>query len=218
MKKICLLALVAVLAIGMVAGPAFGADRDNRFALGGRISYVLLTSYTDKTNANFETEFGGAALFEIDGTWFVNNMFSLEMGLGYDKVSVDGKNKTTGAKASIGDITQIPLTLTGRLHYPGESFAPYIGFGCGYYFNSLDLDAVFQATMPAGTSQDIDNSFGWHLGAGIEYFFDDNWALNVDYKYVWNESDVETTTAAGTIKDKVEMNGSVIGLGFKYLF
>jgi len=66
---------------------------------------------------------------------------------------------------------------------------------------------------------DADDSFGFHINGGFEYFLNDNVALGFDLKYIWNDSDF-TAFEPGfpTETVNIDLDGFSAGIGIKYFF
>ena len=165
---------------------------------------------------NFDPD--STALFEGNLTYFFNKMFSLDLGVGYTKPDVNAE--ALGLSVEFGELKQIPITLTGRIYYwyPDSTTNLYFGVGVGYYLNDFDLSSAYTSVMP-GYTLDADDSFGFHLNTGLEYFINDKVALGIDLKYIWNDADFtafEPGFAAETTN--IDLEGFSVGLGIKYFF
>lgn len=157
-------------------------------------------------------------IYGINGTYQPNENFSLELALDRT-VKSQSDFKIGGISWNVGDIQQTPLTLTARFHWPIGLFSPYIGAGLGYYWNTFSQNNDFW--NPAATV-DMDNSIGYHVNVGAEFFLDDtkNLALNLDFKYIWNKADMTAANAGAGVRLDGSMNldSFVAGLGIKYYF
>jgi outer membrane protein W len=89
----------------------------------------------------------------------------------------------------------------------------------GYYFNDFDSERVTAEDIynRAGAEIEVDDSVGFHVSAGIEIFVADNTAVNLDFKYVWNEIDLDVNLS-DFADEEVDLNAFVAGVGFKYYF
>ena len=82
-----------------------------------------------------------------------------------------------------GDMTQIPIMLTARVHLPlNDSMTPYLGGGVGYYSNDFDLAIILTDFI----TFEPESSFGYHVNGGVEFFVSERVAFQLDFKYVWN--------------------------------
>lgn len=159
-----------------------------------------------------------APLFEGNLTMFPINWFSLEFSAGYTKTDIN--NDDFGVSLDFAEFKQIPLLLTGRFHWwnRSENFTLYGGGGIGYYINDAEISDLFSTAVP-GTKLSADDSFGFHLAGGLEWFIASNWALNLDLKYTINKADF-TLTVPGFAPDSAEfdLNAFIGGVGIKYYF
>lgn len=158
---------------------------------------------------------------ELDITYFLTDNIAAELILGVTPHDVTATNvaAVAGADVDIGDVTLLPPTLTLQYHFFNETrFTPYAGVGLNYTV-FFDEDAG-----PVADDIDYDDSFGLALQAGLDIDLDGEpggWLLNVDVKKIWINSDVtvDFTTALGaTVDADVDINPTVVGMGFGYRF
>ena len=213
-KNIIIVFCVATLLLFSV-NVSFAQGPDKKWGIGARISYY---APDDTTIEGLKFDPDETALFEGNLTWLPINWLSLEFTLGYAKTDINVE--ALGVSLEFGELDQIPILLTGRLHWwsSDSKFTLYGGGGIGYYINDFTLSSLFATAIP-GMNVDADNSFGFHLGGGLEWFFAESWAFNLDVKYVWNEADF-TTTAPGFApeEDDIDLDAFVFGIGIKYYF
>ena len=194
---------------------SFAQGPEKKWGIGARISYY---APDDSSIGGVTFDPDENVLFEGNLTWLATNWLSLEFTAGYTKTDVNAK--AFGVSFEFGEVSQIPLLLTGRLHWwsSDSKWTLYGGGGIGYYSNDADLSSIVLATYP-GSTVDLDNSFGFHLAAGLEGFFAESWAINLDLKYVWNEADVRFTfPGLGSAAGDAELDAFVVGIGVKYYF
>jgi len=215
MRKKIIIGLCAAGLLLLFVNVSFAQGPDKKWGVGARLSY-----YTpdDTTIEGVKFDPDETILFEGNLTWLPINWLSLEFTVGYGKTDIDAE--VMGLSVEFGEIEQIPLLLTGRLHWwsSDSKFTLYGGGGIGYYINDFSLSSIFLTVEP-GLSVDADDSFGFHLAAGLEYFIADNWAFNLDLKYIWNEADFDTSVSgvpAGT--DEIDLDAFLFGIGIKYYF
>jgi opacity protein-like surface antigen len=96
-----------------------------------------------------------------------------------------------GQEYGFGDYTvktsSIPVTASLMLFAPiSKSFSPYGLAGIGAYYTRYDYSGSL-----AGLEAEDDSDFnlGYHLGFGAELPFNENVALNVDYRYIFLNPD-----------------------------
>jgi opacity protein-like surface antigen len=94
-----------------------------------------------------------------------------------------------------GDVSQsvdtkfVPITASLLLFLPVSPYvAPYGIGGAGAYYTIYDYDGNFL------DENDDEFNFGYHLGFGLEFPFNNNIALNLDYRYLFLNPDEGETT------------------------
>ena len=160
----------------------------------------------DDPGPGLATDVGDAITPEFDITYFINDHIALELIAAIAEHSADAGN------SDLGETLVVPPTLTLQYHFrPDEKFSPYVGAGLNYtFFFSEDAGTGF-------TDLEIDNSFGWALQAGTDYWLNDNWGLNLDVKYIDMSPDVSVNNG-GLGADDVEIDPVIIGAGVSYRF
>ena len=218
-KNIIIVFCVATLLLFSV-NVSFAQGPDKKWGIGARISYY---APDDTTIEGLKFDPDETALFEGNLTWLPINWLSLEFTVGYAKTDINVE--ALGVSLEFGELDQIPILLTGRLHWwsSDSKFTLYGGGGIGYYINDFEVSGIFATGIPSqgipGLSGDADDSFGFHLAAGLEWFFAESWAFNLDLKYVWNEADFTLTpTGSAPEKDEIDLDAFVVGIGIKYYF
>jgi len=92
-----------------------------------------------------------------------------------------------------------------RREWNGYRFAPYVSFGAGGIWSSLD--------RPAGDGDD--SSIGWKAGIGADWFLNKNWALNLeaDYYQSIDELPIDSST-----NPENKLDFWTVGGGLKYAY
>jgi outer membrane protein len=212
-RKIVVALYVAVLLL--VFGKTGFAQEAGKLGIGARVSYVNYSgddlNELDQAGQRINVDFDEGTMYGLNITYFFNKYFSTELSIDHTETEVDISGTWYGVAKTqnVGEITQIPVLLTGRLHIPiNTSISPYVGAGMGYYFNDYDAkDDTDKSTA--------DDSFGFHVNAGVEFFFAENYAINLDLKYVWNDVDF---SCPGDPTEEISMDAFVAGIGLKYYF
>jgi len=130
---------------------------------------------------------------------------------------------------SKGKLSIIPIQLSLQARFPaGVKFFPYIGGGVGYYLNTFTLDEDLIEEWDAlgfVIEEKVENAIGFHFGGGIDLFFTESIALNVDFRYC-----IAKTTGSWTLTDqfspieisgdleKLSLNSIMLGAGLKFCF
>jgi len=207
-KVLLIVSLVMVLfTVNAMAAEA------GRWAVGARLGYSF---FEDDTIGNGDSSVDDSFMAGLNLTYKYQNM-SLELGVDYVPDTDHTVTSPAGTSLKMGEIKQIPITLTARYHFPINNFSPYIGAGVGYYLNDYTTDSLIEM---AGFKADVDDSFGYFVNAGTEIFIDTakQWAMNLDLKYIWNEADYKITDGAVTQTEDLGLDSFVMGVGVKYYF
>jgi outer membrane protein len=212
MKKKIIAPFFAVAALMLVVSQvSFAQDMEGRLGIGARVAY---TNYSDDFGSVLDTD-GEATMYGGNLTYFVQRYLSLELSVDYVETDLD--LKVTGTSVDIGDLEQIPILLSLRAHLStNPKVSPYFIIGAGYYLNDFDM----KSSIPTGYYLDPDDSFGWHLGGGIEYFFNEHFAFNFDLKYLWSNVDIDITVpGVYSVRNKnFDVDAFISGVGFKFYF
>nr|WP_070960218.1 OmpW family outer membrane protein [Hyphomonas sp. Mor2] len=217
----------ALMATSSLIGTAAYAE-DNPWMIRGRVLGVLPDESADLSVAGAalagNVDIGDQYVPELDITYFFNDNVAVELILAVTPHDVEAANVTvpgalTDATVDLGDVWLLPPTLTLQYHFDtGTQFKPYVGAGINatLFFNE-DAGSVADGI-------DYDPSIGGALQVGFDYDLDGQpggWAFNADVKKIWINTDVtvDFTTALGaTVDAGVDINPTVVGLGFGYKF
>lgn len=116
-----------------------------------------------------------------------------------------------GGAVDLGTVTHFPPTVTLKYRWTDfGDFQPYVGAGVNY-------TAFIDSDPPSGLSVDYDESFGAALQVGFDYRLDDHWALNLDVRQLWIDTDV-TISGAVNATDSVDINPIVVSTAIGYRF
>ncbi len=146
---------------------------------------------------------------DVDFSYFFSNNIAAELTLAVAEDDVEATNTSVG-KIDLGDVKLLPPTLTLQYHFiPDGKFRPYVGAGVNYtvFFDDDPGDA---------RSIDYDNAFGYALQAGIDIGINENWAINLDVKKIWLETDVSVGALGTTVKTEVDVDPWLFGIGLAY--
>jgi outer membrane protein W len=127
----------------------------------------------------------------------IGNNFMIEIDSGNWKSQVKEKNNLYP-----GELSVTPILVSGIFIYPiKDSLYPYFSIGFGYYFNHFQISEEIITIPEIKINQDIEDSFGFQTGLGIDYIIASTLALNLDVKYCWISPKGETIITY--IDDKV---------------
>ena len=113
-----------------------------------------------------------------NGTWFAGIQARMRFGA----LAAEASIQFHQTEYNDGDVlvTQYPVQLTAFLYFLQGSIRPYILGGVGWYYTRIDHKGAF-----AGVSDDSQNIFGEHLGAGAEIFLGSSISINADVRYIF---------------------------------
>jgi opacity protein-like surface antigen len=88
---------------------------------------------------------------------------------------------------SSGRLRNFNFMLSMQVRYPlNDALVPYLVGGGDYHWNSFSLNDTVEKywnDMGFTIEENVDHSFGFHAGAGLDFFLLNNVALNVDIRY-----------------------------------
>ena len=211
MSRKRLLGPTTLLAI-LASVPAFAADPPSTawqgFYLGGHMGgFIGTTTFSDPDN--FASIFGGnvnapgfMAGVQLGYNWLMTPKWLA--GIQVDGSLLSGQGHNTCFQSSItivgSDCRASPhevATFTGRLGYfpdPGGRMLVYGKAGVAWMRSQVAINPN-NAGLPGFTltgdpnvegdpTNQIVNSWGWTVGAGMEYAFAPKWSLDVGYQYM----------------------------------
>lgn len=207
--KLGAVALVVTLA-------ATGAAQAQDFQPKAKGDVVLTVRVTDvaPTGSDPITTLAGAAtglrakvdydvMPTLGVTYFLTDNLAIEAIAGTTQHTVKAKGPATDLK--VKDTWVLPPVVTLQYHFaPHARVSPYVGAGVNYmlFYGGDDKN---------GFSLKIDDGFGAALQAGVDIALRDSWAINLDAKKVFFETDAVDRTRG--IKTKVTLNPWVLSAG-----
>lgn len=169
-----------------------------------------------------EDNFGKAPAFGLSFFYSFSKQFRVELK-GYIS-SIDVENNPEGLSAGTLNVIPLQLSLQYRFNI-SRRFIPYVGAGVGYYLNNFSLENSDQwQNLGFNINEEVDSVFGYHFGAGIDYFIKSNMAVNIDIRcciasfdgsYTITE-EVSGISQGGNIEG--DLNHISFGVGIKFLF
>ncbi len=173
------------------------------------------------------SEYGSGLAYGANFYLGVTKNIGLEVsGLRFQTTTKDSDDET---KLSKGKLAVMPVQASLIVRFPvGTGVVPYVAAGGGYYLNSFTLDAALVGSwndLGIDIDETIDNAFGFHFGAGLDYFIKPNIAIGANVKYClakakgsWTMKDqVSSEETKGTLSN-LKLDGLVFGAGLKYFF
>jgi outer membrane protein W len=186
---------------------------------GGLLSGVVQAGYALPS----ESAYGGDMVFGGGISYLVTPNVAVEVALYRTQSEVEG----TLDGLSTGKLTMMPVSLSLQGRYPlGNRLIPYAQVGVAYNFLDFKLCSICQSEwedMGFAISEEIDNSIGFQVGAGLDYRITDRIALNVDLRYqilngqgTWSMSDqLSGVSQSGDLND-LNMSALVFRIGAKF--
>jgi len=142
---------------------------------------------------------------ELDLGFMLTQNLGVELILGTCRNTLMGQKSLAGTK--IGTTWLLPPTLTFQWRlFPESILQPYVGAGVNYtlfYGNNCSL---------SGTSLSLSHSWGPAVQGGVDFFFFQDWLLNLDVKYVWIDTEA-TLSGATSGRVSVDVNPWLFGVG-----
>ncbi len=210
---------------GIVAGAAFAAA----LALAAPAQAGILDNVQVKVgvsgvlpNESADTSIGGDV--DISDEWvpslqleyFFTDHISMELLCCVATHDVAAVSTVVG-DVDLGEVTHFPPTLTLKYRWTDMGpFEPYLGAGVNY---TAFIDDETPPSPPGPiNSIDYGDSFGGALQAGFDYRLDDHWALNLDVRRIWINTEVDIDTDLGPVTADVDINPWVVSTSIGYRF
>jgi opacity protein-like surface antigen len=178
------------------------------FVLPAFILIISFTSFAQDGDGSIEGTLGIGPRFGYyksndaeKGANFIGAQVRLRMGavLGFEgaldyRLGESFNVSTMQALTNSAKVSYVPLTLSALLFIPlHPHFAPYGLAGVGWYYTIInyELDAASLSQLGPQLTDTDKSVFGYHLGLGIELPFNKNIAANIDYRYLFLDSQVK---------------------------
>ncbi len=135
--------------------------------------------YTMPSDSNFEKGMNFCGTFGIG----VMKYLAVELRVPYFQSDVIG---TVGGLSS-GRLSNLSLMLSLQARYPIKNrFVPYLVAGGDYHLNTFSLNQEITdswSNRGFNIEESVNHTFGFHLGAGLDFFLFQNIAINLDARY-----------------------------------
>jgi outer membrane protein W len=208
MRKLSVFCAICFLLLA-ASGFAFAQEVTNTIGIGARVFYYSPQS-EDVFGASVDIENDLAVGLNL--TYIVTQNFSLELAWNYFKTDIEE------GSFKLGEFTTMPFMLTCQFRLtPMGPIIPYVGGGVGYFINKFDESSEAEENAEV-KDIDIDNSLGLHTNAGLDWFLTDNFALNLDAKYLFTEADIEGEEGDSKVTGDIDFEALTIGSGIKFYF
>ncbi len=128
---------------------------------------------------------------------------------------------------SAGQLQNLTFMLSLQARYPlGDQFVPYLVGGGDYHLNKFILNNGIKNSwndLGFTLEENVDHSFGFHAGAGLDFFLMRNIALNVDVRYftanlngTWRIVDQTTQQEISGPIESMRLNSIQAGISVKF--
>jgi opacity protein-like surface antigen len=181
--------------------------------VGGGAGYTMPSESQFKKGINFSGTFGIGVMKHV----------AVELRVPYFQHDVSG----TADGLSSGRLSSLSLMLSVQGRYPiNNRFVPYLVAGGDYHLNTFSLNENITNSwnnLGFNIQESVDHTFGFHLGAGLDFFLVKNIALNLDVRYYTASLNGKRTlahitsqeTMTGTIGN-MKLNSLQTGISVKF--
>jgi opacity protein-like surface antigen len=112
-------------------------------------------------------------------------------------------------------------TLFANLYWDfhnSTALTPYVGGGLGMAFNYTGYDFYDRANTKH-SMDDHHTNFAWNLGAGVAFSFNDNFAVDLGYRFMHlGYNDVSTTVGGRKVEISNDPYNNEFMLGLRFMF
>jgi len=158
---------------------------------------------------------------DIDSTWYVggNLAYSISnyIAIGGEVGYSSWEDENNGL--DYGDVRAIPLLADLYLRHPidmdGQLFLPYAVVGVGVVFFDYDESSLLESN---GIEVDMGTELGVKLGAGFDYFVQEDVALNFEGSYLWSDTDMTVAAFGQQASADIDTDSWMIVGGVKIYF
>jgi outer membrane protein len=208
-------AAVIAAALGLAAGPAFGAAGDWLIRAGATTVAPDADSATISGTNGSKLDIDDNTTLGFNISYFFTDNVAVELlGALPFKHTVKGKGGDIDG-VEVADIEHLPPTLSAQWHFlPNNNIRPYVGAGLTYFLVLKD-----DSKLGAGTDVKVDDAAGFAVQGGVDFDVAPNWFLNLDLRYVSLSTDA-TVSGAGAANGtyNVDVNPLVYTFAVGYKF
>jgi len=191
MKSRSLQLAVALAVAGLSAQPALAAAGDWIIRAGVGVVDPKSDNLDLGGGDNLEVDDGTS--LTIEGTYMFADHWGVEL-LAAWPFTHDFAIEAGGQENVAGEVNHLPPTLSLQYHFnPEGTVRPYVGAGVNYtMFSEENTEGPL-----AGTSLDLDDSWGLALQLGVDVSLTKNWFVNAGLRWIDIDSDAEITGLSG---------------------
>ena len=117
------------------------------------------------------------------------------------------------------EVNTLPPTVFLQYQFnPTGKIRPYAGIGLNFTTFLNDKLTPAAKEVLGANNLSLDNSFGLAAQFGIDWALKNDWSFNIDVKYANIDTEATFDTAIGRASVDVDINPTVIGIGFGKTF
>ena len=157
----------------------------------------------------------------FNGTWMWKKNWGIELlaALPFEHdIIVEGLGK-------VGSVKHLPPTLSLQYHFlPDKRFQPYVGAGLNLTLFFDDEEAGALEAAGGTLSIEDDSSVGLAAQIGADFMFNENWFINVDFRYIDIDTEARVfvpdpiVPGGATVDIDVDIDPFLYGLNIGYRF
>ena len=178
---------------------------------------AVLPDESASTSVGGDVDISDETVPSLQLEYFANEHWSVELlccVATHDVVAVG----TIAGDVNLGNVTHFPPTLTVKHRWTNlGAFEPYLGAGVNYTA-FIDNDPPASSGPVTINHIEYGDSWGPALQAGFDYRLNDHWALNLDVRRIWINTDVEIDSNLGPITADVDINPTIVTAAVGYRF
>jgi opacity protein-like surface antigen len=182
MNKLITLAASTAVSVAALTGAAFAEDGKAKggWYVSGGIGYNIVDD-VDVTGGSFQFDDGylvqGAIGYDT-GDVTSYGKFRVEAEIGYSENDNDSVTAGAVTAQAGGQFEQTSYMVNTYIDFiPGGTVRPYLGVGLGIVDGEQNITAVGVTASSSGTE------FAYRGLAGLSWHLDDNWALDLGYRF-----------------------------------
>lgn len=198
--------------------------KSNNLTLGDITDVNDVVIATDaKLQVDSGTSLGLTLTYMMTDNWGLELLAAVPFKHDVDLCATIGGDRGCG---QLAEVKHLPPTLSLQYRFmPEAAFQPYVGAGLNLTLFSdekfsSDLQAVLDQIGLTGADLKLDDSTGFALQIGADWFFNDRWLINGDIRYIEIQPDLKICAPTeGCDKiGKVKIDPMVYSLMIGYKF
>jgi len=181
----------------------------------------LFGGYAKPSNELYE----GAIAYGFSLSYVVTQNLAVELtGFRFESAVEASKEGFSEGKLAV---MPVQLSVQGRFPMSGGRLIPFIEAGAGYYINKFSLDSGLVSDWAAlgfDMEESVESVFGFHFGAGLDFFVSGNISLGAEVKYciatakgTWSLRETAGGTEASGDLEDLDVGPLAFGIRLKYV-